>query len=578
MAIIQTTDQIRYLRRKNLEEEARVVGNYYSDIISQYGIDCVYHKMDMSQFTDFRGIVDSNAVLRRAYGYDITPSYEASAEMVAFAEVDADVFNLNKIGLVPNTDINLVFDRVRFACDMAPAVGRLREYKVDRREVVCEVPDFNSEITSAVDPETGLEVSGYLSDDLWPFELGLGCAEAYGAGAEVSSVRSSAALPGVEYTCGVLEGRMRCALSGWEPGVEATVVCDPYEHADFGVEFPKNGDLYYSLKHKIENDDYLETMLYLTYRVDPVEDASGRVRNVLSGYVHGSVLFFDLEQLRKYSELIHPMVGDLVDIDFPDENNRERYEITECTDRQLTQDGVNPLLHKYVWKCKARRYINSHEEGAPAPNEADERLEEFRRREDVVQEEVAEQVSMYEDLDPAKGIREDAVYGGYDGVVHSFDKHETAVRHVAYDIFPGQGLVPVMQFGSGSSLRTDGYDLLFVTAAGEGYVVAKHDGELPAPGAVFESGTRWLKATDSQVVFVDVSGQSSVLATDVSENGGTVEIPFEDLRAATAGAGEGLNEDGDCFYKFGGTRTYLIGTADGLYARLKSDGKTYKLV
>jgi len=58
MAIIQTTDQVRYLRRKNLEEEARVMGNFYSDIISMYGIDCIYHKKDMSEFSDFKGIVD----------------------------------------------------------------------------------------------------------------------------------------------------------------------------------------------------------------------------------------------------------------------------------------------------------------------------------------------------------------------------------------------------------------------------------------------------------------------------------------------------------------------------------------
>lgn len=123
MAVIQTTDQIRYLRRKNLEEEARIIGNYYSDIISMHGIDCIYHKMDMSEFSDFKETIDRNTILKRAYGYDITPDYKVSAEMVTFAEVDADVFNLNKIGYTPNMDINLIFDSVRFACDLAPKVG-----------------------------------------------------------------------------------------------------------------------------------------------------------------------------------------------------------------------------------------------------------------------------------------------------------------------------------------------------------------------------------------------------------------------------------------------------------------------
>ena len=57
----------------------------------------------------------------------------------------------------------------------------------------------------------------------------------------------------------------------YEYGKEYTIVCDPYEHTDFNVKFPVNGDLYRSLKYKIENDEYLETLLYLTYRVDRVK-------------------------------------------------------------------------------------------------------------------------------------------------------------------------------------------------------------------------------------------------------------------------------------------------------------------
>ena len=99
-----------------------------------------------------------------------------------------------------------------------------------------------------------------------------------------------------------------------------------------------------------------------------------KFKYILSGKLHGNVLFYDIEELGKYAEKIHPAVGDIVTIDFPDESNRERYEITECFDKQLTQDGISPLLHKYVWKCKARRYVNSYEE--ITPNEADDRLQE----------------------------------------------------------------------------------------------------------------------------------------------------------------------------------------------------------
>lgn len=110
MAVIQQNNGIRYIRRRNLEEEARVIGNYYKDIIQQYGIDCRYWKLNTSEFQDFKKNIDQNTVLKRAYGYDITPVYDVSADMVAYAEIDQDIFNLNKYGYNPNTDINLIFD------------------------------------------------------------------------------------------------------------------------------------------------------------------------------------------------------------------------------------------------------------------------------------------------------------------------------------------------------------------------------------------------------------------------------------------------------------------------------------
>lgn len=102
MSVIQSTQpEIRYLRRKNLDEEARIIGNWYRDCIRMYGIDCVYWKLNTGFFDDFKKVIDQNTVLKRAYGYEITPQYDVSAEMVAFAEVDQDIFALNKYGIIP---------------------------------------------------------------------------------------------------------------------------------------------------------------------------------------------------------------------------------------------------------------------------------------------------------------------------------------------------------------------------------------------------------------------------------------------------------------------------------------------
>lgn len=55
----------------------------------------------------------------------------------------------------------------------------------------------------------------------------------------------------------------------------------------------------------------------MTYVINKIKTADGLFKNVLSGYVHGSLLFFDIDMVGKYAELIRPAIGDLIAIDFP---------------------------------------------------------------------------------------------------------------------------------------------------------------------------------------------------------------------------------------------------------------------
>ena len=322
----------------------------------------------------------------------------------------------------------------------------------------------------------------------------------------------------------------------------------------------------------------------MKYSVEKVQTGLQRqdVKYILKGKVSGSVLFFDIERLGKYAELIHPDVGDIVAIDFPDENNREKYEITECFDKQLSQDGVNPLLHKYVWKCKARRYVNSYEEGSPEQNEADARLEERRQYDAEVQEEVAKAVSDYDLLDPENGTEVDAVYGGYERPSDdspAYDKEDVRnAKHVRYDRLDFGTAIDIVRFGCGSRLVTDGYALVFVTAAGDPYEVAPYDGQDLKLGAVFESGLRWLKATDSRLVFVNIEGQSTVIADGDEIPPGKVEICLNSAHDVTLDPNAPMNQNGDNFVKFRGTRTLIWATEDALYARLDSGKKLCQLI
>lgn len=556
MAVRQDSlSEIRYIKRQNLEQEARVVGNYYRDLIRSYGIDCTYWKLDTREFTNYKGIIDENTRLLHAYGYDTTPVYDCSASMITYMEVETDILQLQKWGMNPNVTTTFYFDSGDFPCALAAKCGQLKEYPIEETDIYCEVP----ECTSAFIEQDGERV--YLSSYEFPYELGLGWNQFY--------------------KCGVLSGKFQAILTGYDPdnlSTEYTLVCDPYEHVDFNVKFPVNSDLYRSMKRTIENDDYLETLVYLTYKITKVkvgQTETGEDINkfYLTGKLHGSVLFFDTDMLGKYAEKIHPMVGDIVEIDFPDDKNREKYEITECFDKQMTQDGINPLLHKYIWKCKARRYINSYEEGAPASElEADERVEEMHKLDQTVSEQVAEDASMYPD-------NEDAAYGGYDGVIDRYDKDAPGPKHEKYDFIDDGTALDIHKFACGSKLVTNGYELLFIDVHGDAYQVTTNSLDLPYKHALVEQDLRWLKASDSCIAFINVEGESTKIAVDYEATNGELEICLNDLNAKTVDStGKQTNKDFDNFFKFKGTRTYMWATAEHLYVKLFSNKQLYKIV
>lgn len=558
MSVLQSTQkELRYLKRKNLEQEARIVGNYYRDIIRSYGVDCTYYKLDTSRFDELKRIIDQNTVLKHAYGYDTTPDYSISANMITYMEVEQDIFQLQKYGLNPNTDVNFYFDRTVFACDLATKLGQYKEYKLEEKEVVCEVPACTDEITTFIDPDTGeTRGSAYVSASVFPYNIGLGYAE--------------------DFRCDMLSGKISAMIDGYVVGEEHTVVCDPYVHTDFKAEMPSNEYICRSFKNQIKNDDYLQILPFLTFKVDKnvvdIDPRTGKekVKYILHGKVHGAVLFYDIMKVGKYLELIHPDVGDVVAIDFPDDKNRETYEITECYDKQLTQDGISPLLHKYVWKCKARRRIDSYD-NIPQ-QEDDDRLREKMELESFQLEEVAKKKALYLD-------KEDAAYGGYDNDQQLYDskqrKHDAERADMTY-IDNGQA-VHIMDFACGSKLVTDGYDLIFVNAKGTADIVAMLDHKPTVDAAVFSSATKWLKATKDCITFTNIEGQTTTLADNDEADTKTLQLCLNDMFSTTDDA-ESINKHGQNFIKFKGCRSVLFATAYGLFAKLENSEKLYCIV
>ena len=575
MSVLQSQhNEVRYLKRKGLEEESRIIGNALRDQIRQYGIDCVYYKLNESFATTFKDIIDKNAILKRAYGYEMNPDYSMSVDMITYADAQQDLFMMNKLGYQSNAELDFYFDRIDFACALAPKCGQLREYKIDNAIIMKQLQSL---------PASSVQDDRISSCQLSAYDF--------------------------PYTCEMLSGMCRAGIMPYEYGKEYTIVCDPYVHTSFNVSFPANNDLYRSLKYKIENDDYLETLIYLTYKVTQDAISSGLSIDVLSGYIHGSVLFYDIDKIGKYVDLIRPAVGDIIEIDFPDDQNREKYEVTDCFDKQLTQDGINPLIHKYIWKCKARRYINSYEDNAPA-SIADDRIEEMHKYNQVIDDAVSKDVSMYDNIGTREisaysdlsgfykkkvDVNEDAAYGGYDGITDEYDSQMPGPYHEKYDFIDDGTAIDILRFAIGSRLVTNGYDLLFKPAnSNDFYQVATNMVPIqPKAPCMFEQELRWLKATDSMIVFVNIEGESTQIACDYEATQGELEFCLESLYDKTLDDTKPrslddvrLSKIDDCptntnyqnFYKFKGTRSYLWTDGRHLYAKLASSQKLYKVV
>ena len=146
-------------------------------------------------------------------------------------------------------------------------------------------------------------------------------------------------------------------------------------------------------------------------------DESGA--GTVSGAVSGNVWYY-VEDPGKNNEdnwRIAPQVGDFFRLNF-DESNHEEYVITKVHDKDFTDDGMNKLLKRYVWKCGVVRRDPSFEEVVGEVGD-DRKEEEWTTTEDErvngFNEADSNQVFEYdtERVDDIDGINSDQVYGGF---------------------------------------------------------------------------------------------------------------------------------------------------------------------
>lgn len=552
MALYQDNNrEIRYLN--NTEREQNIIGNYYRDIIRQYGLDVNYYKGKLPYMEEFKPILDKNALIRHAYGYDDQIDYSVSCKMISYMEVQDDLLQLDKFGIIPNTTVNFWFDRLDFAYALAEKLGQLKEYKVKETEFTMEVPSVSDVIYYKVDengnvtetyhelPEDTTDIYTYqLSNDIFPYALGYNVPETF--------------------ETEILTGHFGVVIPPYELDKEYTVVCEVLDHGDVNIEVPTNIWTANSFKRKIKNEDFVETMLFLTYKVRKVETEPGVERYFLHGKLHGGVLFNDIHKIGKYMDLIHPDVGDIVTIGFPDQQSRQQYEITDCTDKRITNDGINPLLGKYVWVCKAKRYVPSGE------NFPEENLDNNRVREGIemlndADEAIAEKIGKYDEEN------NDAVYGGYKRKPSNYDSRKVDYsKNPKLEFIDDGHWIELFTFHDSCMLVTDGYELYFVDSKNQCFKITTVEDNRVISENLVASGIQYIKASDNALFFVNFDNRACKICEDPSITHGEIELCLNSL-VTTTFDGPTHNENGQCFYKFRESRTVLISMNDCLYCR-----------
>lgn len=384
-------DTLRYIKRSQLEQEQKIMANYYQDIIRSYGVDVLYIKRDNDFATSG---INSDMI----YGHQTDASYTLSANMVSYMAVDSSVLAINALGLIPQDELTFYFSINDFAACFANDVSQYAEY-----------------------PITAL--SGYL-----PY--------------------TTTTINGT-FTSPVINGTFTYNTSGVISGNNIHITPDALSTPCYSIL--TNPYLYTSFSSTITGG-FVSPNLYLSYNKGLYRGCN-RTFYTLSG----TVLYSDLNLAFKHTTKTKPNVGDIIRIDFPGAEQLEEYEISEVLSRKPTNtDGVNPLLGKYVWRCKANRRISSYENIAGSDIQNENATSDLM---DIIKKSQHDKESTFKEINDYSSTNIDDVYGGYDAASGMTKDPD---RYIETTIISGTSLL--CDFNNNTSLLTDGINLYFQRA------------------------------------------------------------------------------------------------------------------
>lgn len=290
--------EVRYLKRKNLENEALLQKGYFREIIYHYGMDVEYYRLALDYYATPSGLM-ANYV----YGESPTSTYEVSADLVAFVSIEQDNPMLKQFGIESSVNSELYVMRQDFEESLRDKVG-LPTTGIFTSTIYGDIADFSGLLTGTV------------------------------VGGELSGVTSATTV----VPSGSISGTFSSVFTRYPVAVNPTIV-----RPMFFTDRTVNGTMAGTVSGTIDasgNGIISGTASGVLTYFSSAQCVSGKTVWGIAPQVG------DFIRLKEFDS---------------DVNNYEEYEVTQVNDKDLSPHGLNPHVKRYLWRCGIVRRDPSNE-------------------------------------------------------------------------------------------------------------------------------------------------------------------------------------------------------------------------
>jgi len=291
---------VRFLNQEINSAQQDLLKSYMSEAIYSYGVDFIYWRKHIDTF---QTPAISSEFYNHTYGELPDAPYNISGEIIAHLQVNADDWIMSQMG-IQNTGAYTI----SFLCD---------EFTESFRQKIGVVTSGDiSGIVSGNIPEN-------ITGDLLNYEI------------DVAGIVSNSDIEGY---------------------VNQTLTLNDYSTFISDVHYKE-----ISPNSRFIIPPTYESTCEITGQVTGNLSLYDRT---LSGIVNGSIIYKNNVAIMSNPDWkLAPQVGDIFEMKGLDPNlPREQYEVTRVIDKNLSDDEMNPLLGRYIWKCDCVRRTPSSED------------------------------------------------------------------------------------------------------------------------------------------------------------------------------------------------------------------------